>query len=60
MAKYGFSELQVNAILAMSLRRLTGIETDKLIAERAQLEININEYKRILSSRENEIEVVIK
>jgi DNA gyrase subunit A len=60
MSKYGFSELQVNAILAMSLRRLTGIETDKLIAERAQLEININEYKRILSSRENEIEIVIK
>ncbi|MBP5575093.1 MAG: hypothetical protein J6X50_05140, partial [Bacilli bacterium] len=40
--------------------RLTGIETDKLIAERAQLEANIAEYKRILSSRENEIEVVIK
>ena len=60
MAKYDFSELQVAAILAMTLRRLTGIETDKLIAERAQLEANITEYKRILSSRENEVEVVIK
>ena len=60
MAKYDFSEPQVNAILAMTLRRLTGIETDKLIAEREQLEANIAEYKRILSSRENEIEVVIK
>ena len=60
MAKYGFSEPQVNAILAMTLRRLTGIETDKLIAERNQLEINIKEYNRILSSRENEVEVVIK
>ena len=60
MAKYEFSEAQVAAILAMTLRRLTGIETDKLIAERAQLEANITEYKRILSSRENEIEVVIK
>ena len=60
MAKYDFSELQVAAILAMTLRRLTGIETDKLIAERAQLEANIAEYKRILSSRENEVEVVIK
>ncbi len=60
MEKYDFTELQVNAILAMTLRRLTGIETDKLIAERNQLEINIAEYKRILSSRENEIEVVIK
>ena len=60
MDKYEFSEPQVNAILAMTLRRLTGIETDKLIAEREQLEANIAEYKRILSSRENEIEVVIK
>ena len=60
MEKYQFTELQVNAILAMTLRRLTGIETDKLIAERNQLEFNITEYKRILSSRENEVEVVIK
>ena len=60
MAKYDFSEAQVAAILAMTLRRLTGIETDKLIAERAQLEANITEYKRILSARENEVEVVIK
>ena len=60
MDKYEFSEAQVAAILAMTLRRLTGIETDKLIAEREQLEKNIAEYKRILSSRENEVEVVIK
>ena len=60
MEKYDFSEPQVGAILAMTLRRLTGIETDKLIAERNQLEQNIAEYKRILSSKENEIEVVIK
>ena len=60
IAKYGFSEAQVQAILAMTLRRLTGIETDKLEAEKAQLELNIKEYNRILSSRENEIEVVVK
>ncbi len=60
MDKFGFSEAQVQAILAMTLRRLTGIETDKLEAERKQLELNIVEYKRILSSRENEIDVVLK
>ena len=60
MEKYGFSEPQVQAILAMNLRRLTGIENEKLEAERVQLEKNIAEYKRILSSRENETEVVIK
>jgi len=60
MDKYGFSEAQVQAILAMTLRRLTGIETDKLEAEKGQLEINIQEYNRILSSRDNEVEVVVK
>ncbi len=60
MNKYDFSEAQVQAILAMTLRRLTGIEEDKLEAEKVQLEANIKEYNRILSSRENEIEVVIK
>ena len=60
MEKYGFSELQVQAILGMTLRRLTGIETDKLEAERVQLEKNIAEYTRILSSRENIIEVIAK
>ena len=60
MNKYGFSEAQVQAILAMTLRRLTGIETDKLEAEKAQLEANIAEYNHILASRANEIEVVVK
>ena len=60
MEKYGFTEIQVNAILAMNLRRLTGIENEKLEAERAQLEKNIAEYNRILSSKENETEVVRK
>ncbi len=60
MAKFGFTEVQVNAILSMNLRRLTGIETEKLEAERAQLEKNIAEYNRILSSRDNEIDVMIK
>ena len=58
--KFGFDDPQNQAILAMTLRRLTGIETHKLEAERAQLEENIKGYKHILESRENEIEVVIK
>ena len=59
MKQFDFSEPQVQAILAMNLGRLTGIETEKLEAERVQLEKNIEEYKRILSSRENEIEIVV-
>ncbi len=58
--RFEFTEVQVNAILGMNLRRLTGIETEKLQAERVQLEKNIAEYNRILSLRENQVELVIR
>ena len=58
--KFEFTELQTQAILGMTLRRLTGIETQKLEAERDQLYASINNYKHILESRENEVEVIIK
>ena len=58
--RFGFDDPQIQAIMGMSLGRLTGIETHKLEAERAQLEINIAGYKHILESRENECEVVLK
>ena len=57
--KFGFTNPQIQAILAMTLRRLTGIETNKLLDEKAVLLANIAKYKDILSSRENETEVVI-
>lgn len=60
MDKYGFDELQTQAILAMTLRRLSGLEAHKLQDERAELEKNIAEYHHILSSRENITEVVVK
>ncbi len=60
MNKFNLSKEQVEAILAMQLRRLTGIETDKLEAEKVQLDANIVEYNRILSDRQNQIEVVVK
>jgi len=60
MNKYQMSEAQTQAILAMTLRRLTGLEKKKLDDELAELEANILNYKHILESRGNEIEVVIK
>lgn len=59
MEAFDFSELQTKEILAMTLRRLTGLEEQKLEKERATLEENIQKYKSILSSRENMIEVVL-
>lgn len=58
-AKFGFSDEQTQAILAMTLRRLTGLEEGKLEDERKQLEENIANYKHILSSRECVTEVVV-
>lgn len=60
MEKYGLSELQVKAIMAMSLGRLTGIETQKLEAEKAQLQISIEKDKFILQDRGNMVEVIIQ
>lgn len=57
---FGFSEIQTQAILAMTLRRLTGLEEHKLEDERATLEANIAKYNHILSSKENETEVVVQ
>jgi len=60
MAKFGFSEEQTAAILAMTLRRLTGLEEGKLEDERKQLEENIAKYHHILESRANVIDVVVE
>ena len=58
-ARFGLSEEQCDAILAMTLRRLQGMEQDKLQAEKAELEANIAEYNRLLSSRDNIIDQFI-
>ena len=59
-AAFGLSEKQCAAILAMTLRRLQGMEQDKLQAEKAELEGNIAEYNRLLSSRDNIIDLMIE
>ena len=60
MAKFGFSEEQTAAILAMTLRRLTGLEEGKLEDERKELEANIAKYHYILESREHVVDVVVQ
>ena len=60
MDKFGFSEEQTAAILAMTLRRLTGLEEGKLEEERKQLEENIAKYHFILESRDHIVDVVVQ
>ena len=57
--RFGLNDRQCAAILAMTLRRLQGMEQDKLQAEKKELEANIAEYNRLLSSRDNIIDQMI-
>jgi len=57
--EFGLSEIQSQAILAMQLRRLTGLERDKIEAELAELLALIAKLETILSS-ETEILNIIK
>ncbi len=59
MERFGLSEIQAAAILAMQLRRLQGLERDKIEAELNELLKQIAEYERILAS-EGEILRVVK
>lgn len=48
--KFGFDDLQANAILAYQLHRLSGLEITKVKEEREEILRNIAEYNHILSS----------
>ncbi len=51
--RFDFSVLQANAILAMRLRRLTGLEREELESEYRELLKEIERLRTILSSRHN-------
>ena len=59
MKKFKLSEVQANAILEMRLRRLVGLEYDKLQTELKELEERIDYYKRVLKD-ENLVKQIIK
>lgn len=59
MEKFGLSEIQAQAILAMQLRRLTGLERDKIENELAELLALIGKLEAILAD-EKEILRIIK
>ena len=49
MERFGLSEVQAQAILEMQLRRLQGLEKEKIDAEYAELQKKIAYYKTILA-----------
>ena len=60
MSQFGLSEAQSNAILEMKLRRLTGLEREKIENELADLIKLIDELRLILSSDGNILAVIKK
>ena len=51
MARFGLSDVQAQAILEMQLRRLQGLEKEKIDAEYEDLQKKIAYYKMILADR---------
>jgi len=58
MSKFGLSELQAEAILEMKLRRLTGLERDKIENELKELLALIDELRSILASEEKVLNII--
>ena len=59
MSRFGLDVEQANAILEMQLRRLTGLEQDKIKNEYDELLKKIEEYEEILADR-NKVLAIIK
>ena len=59
MARFGLDDIQAQAILDMQLKRLQGLERDKLLAEYRELEERIAYYASLLADR-NKMQEVLK
>ncbi len=60
IARFEFSEIQADAILELKLRRLTGLEREKIEAELAALLLEIEELKSILASEQKVLDIIKK
>ncbi|HJK24360.1 MAG TPA: DNA gyrase subunit A [Methanocorpusculum sp.] len=58
VSKFGFSEVQADAILKMQLRRLAALEQQKILDEKNELQVIIDRLNWILASDEHILSVV--
>ena len=58
ISKYALTEIQADAILELKLRRLTGLERNKIEEELKELLDKIAEYKSILASEQKVLEII--
>ena len=60
MDRFGLTDVQTDAILELKLRRLTGLEREKIEAELQALLLEIEELKSILASNEKVLAIIKK
>ena len=58
MKRFSLTEIQTDAILELKLRRLTGLERDKIEAELKDLLLEIEELKSILASEQKVLTII--
>ena len=58
--RFGLTDVQTDAILELKLRRLTGLERDKIEAELKDLLLEIDDLKAILASEQRVLDIIKK
>ncbi len=60
VGRFQLSEKQAQAILEMRLQRLTSLERDKILQERAEVQARIERYRRILADEKEVLELIVQ
>ena len=60
MSRFGLTEIQTDSILELKLRRLTGLEREKIELELSDLLKEIEELKSILASEQRVLDIIKK
>ena len=58
-ARYSFDDIQAQAIVDMQLKRLTGLEVEKLEAEYQQLVLTSKDLEDIIARKERQVQIVL-
>lgn len=59
IATFGLTAVQAQAILDMRLQRLTGLERDKILEERAQVQKQIARFREILADEREVYKIIV-